>query len=122
MFDSNPSSQRSDSDLDLSSPEPSRIESILLNSCLPKYVKTAAISRVCEHLIDEREISRLTEADNLEKDDPAIIERLEIRKKALSAHSGTKLTCVLIRLPGASYTIEIDRTTDSIIHWEWQKS
>lgn len=122
MFDSNPLSQRSDSDLDLSSAEPSRIESILLHSCLPEYVRTAAISHVCERLIDAMEISRLTDASKLEKDDAAILERLEIRKKALSAHTGATLTCVLIHLPGTIYTIEIDRTTDSIIHWEWQRS
>ena len=122
MLDSNSSPTHLDNEFDLSAPEPSSIKFILRNPCLPNYLKTAAISHVCERLIDESEISRLTETDKLEKNDPATINRLEIRKKALTEHLGATLTCVLIRLPGVSYTIEIDRTTDSIIHWEWQES
>lgn len=122
MFDNNSSSACTDNDRDLLAPGPSRIESILLTSCLPNYVKTAAITSVWERLIDDKEILRLTKTETLETDDPATIERLGIRKKALSGHLGTNLICVLIRLPGASYTVEIDPTTDSIIHWEWQEA
>ena len=120
MFDSNSSFQQLDSGSILSAPEPLDIGSILLLSNLPKEVKTARIAYTNERLINETEISRLTEPTLLEKDDPKYIERLRNRRKALSAYLGSSLVCVLIRYPGVCYTIEIDPIYHSVVHWEWQ--
>ena len=121
MFDSNSSFQQLDSGSILSAPEPLDIGSILLLSNLPKEVKTARIAYTNERLINETEISRLTEPTLLEKDDPKYIERLRKRRKALSDYLESSLICVLIRLPGVCYTIEIDPVSQSIAHWEWQR-
>ena len=46
--------------------------------------------------------------------------RLERRRKNLQKFVGHRLICVLMRLPGVHYTIEIDPSHFSVVHWEWQ--
>ncbi len=121
MFDSNSSFPLSDSDSGHSTNDSLDIESVLLRSNLPKEVRAAPISYTNERLINASEISRLTEPTLLEKDDPKYIERLRKRRKALSDYLESSLICVLIRLPGVCYTIEIDPVSQSIAHWEWQR-
>ncbi len=90
------------------------IESILRGSPLPKPAQSASITYVHERVMDSAEISRLcgcgTDSD---------AERLAKRREALATHLGKHITCVLIRLPGVSYTIEIDPISQQIVHWEW---
>jgi len=97
------------------------IESALKKSNLPRFVKTLPISQIFERIMDASEILRLTELGFNEKDNAERIERLRIRREALKKHQGSTLTCVLVRLPGVLYTIEIDQITSSIVHWEWQQ-
>ena len=118
MFESNPSFQPSDNDTDLSTPD--SLESILLSSCLPKFVKTAPFSRAFEREMDAEEILRVTEPSQVHQSDPGYMERLRVRREALTLYSGSILTCILIRLPGVVYTIEIDPVSKSVVHWEWQ--
>ena len=97
------------------------IESALRNSNLPHFVKTLPISQLFERFMDANEILRLTELGFNEKDNAERIERLRIRREALRKHQGSTLTCVLIRLAGVLYTIEIDPVNWSIVHWESQQ-
>ncbi len=98
------------------------IESALRKSNLPRFVKTLPISHTSERIMDANEILRLTELGFYEKDNAERIERLRIRREALKKHQGSTLTCVLIRLPGVLYTIEIDPVNWSIVHWESQRA
>ena len=98
------------------------IESALRNSNLPQFVKTSPIFQLFERLMDANEVLRLTELGLHEKDNAERIERLRIRRVALRKHQGSTLTCVLIRLPGILYTIEIDPVNWSIVHWESQQA
>ncbi len=113
MFESNPSFQNFDTDL---SPDTLNVESILLNSDLPKSVRTAAITQVFKRSMDDKEIARLTSPHQPNSENS---ERLKIRRNALVTHRDSILMCVLIRLPGVTYTIEICPLTRSVIHWEW---
>ncbi len=97
------------------------IQSALRNSNLPQFVKTLPISQMFERFMDANEILRLTELGFNEKDNAECIEKLRIRREALRKHHGSTLTCVLIRLPGVLYTIEIDPVNWSIVHWELQQ-
>ena len=97
------------------------IQSALRNSNLPQFVKTLPISQLFERFMDANEILRLTELGFNEKDNAECIEKLRIRREALRKHHGSTLICVLIRLPGVLYTIEIDPVNWSIVHWECQQ-
>ena len=98
------------------------IESVLRNSNLPQFIKISPIPQLFERLIDANEISRLTELGPNGKDNAERIERHSIRREALNKYLGSTLTCVLVRLPGVLYTIEIDPINCSISHGEWQRA
>ena len=99
----------------------SAVELVLQKSSLPDAVRSAPVSRVFERLIDAREIERLTQPSPHSEDNPAVLDKLEIRRKALTNYLGTSLTCLLIHLPGAFYTVEIDTALMKVVHWEWQR-
>ena len=120
MFDNNRTVDLVESDVDGASTV-SVIESILLNSGLPEIVKTAPITRVFERLIDSGEVTRLTQPNEHDCDNPVVVEKLRIRRKALTNHLGSRLTCLLIHLPGAFYTVEIDPSLMKVVHWEWHR-
>jgi hypothetical protein len=122
MFESNPSFQHFDSDSDLLAPNSLDIESILHRSNLPKDVRPAAITQVFERLMDAEEIARLTEPHQPLTDNSEYLERLRIRRVALSSNRDSVLVCALIRLPGVVYTVEINPRDESIVHWEWQRA
>ena len=122
MFESNPSFQHPDSDVDLSTPDTLSIESILLKSNLPKDVRNAPATQIFERLMDAKEIARLTKSHQPQKHDLDYLERLRVRRRALSANKDSMLICVVIRLPGVMYTIEIDPVAKAIVHWEWQRA
>lgn len=122
MFESSTAFQDLDLEPDLSLREPHSIESILLQSKLPDAVKTAHLTYSHERRIDAGEVSRLTHMNSYQEDDEEVVERLRIRGKALTAQIGSSLTCVLIRLPGVAYTVEVDAAKGTIAHWEWQSA
>ena len=121
MFDDS-SFLQPDYDPSPSTPAPLDIELVLLRSTLPKDVRSTSVSRVFERLIDADEIARLTDPYQVEEYDSYYTNRIRVRRKALTNYLDSTLTCVLIRLPGVTYTIEIDPISHSIVHWEWQQA
>ncbi len=121
MFDSSTFVETAVGDSNPATPEPFAISSILLSSDLPKEVRAARISHVRERLIDDAEISRLTEIGHSGSDDPELANRLRVRREALTSCLGSTLICLFIRLPGVGYTVEIDPMNEAIVHWEWQR-
>lgn len=98
------------------------IREILKRSSLPTAVKCAEIRYEHARLMDAAMIERLTAIDHNPSSASDHSERLAMRRKALKQYLGSYLTCVLIRLPGAHYTIEIDTNKRRIAHWEWQRT
>jgi|GEM_PF-6608612 len=119
MFDSNPLPQDPLADVDQLAPDFSTIESVIAASTLPAAAKNGQVSQVFERLMDEREIARLTESVADQVNSAHTEERLAARKTALTAALATYLTCAVIRLPGLTYTVEIDLAKGTIVHWEW---
>ena len=94
----------------------------LIRECtdIPSDICDAAFARVDERKMDKSLLRRLTEgngSDNHRTDFDATTQR---RSAALSPFLGRTLVCVLIRMPGVSYTIEIDPVDERVVHWEWQ--
>jgi hypothetical protein len=93
----------------------------LIRTCpdIPDQVREAEFSRIDERVIDEALLVFLTEhcppAGNDDEQAAALRRRIE----ALAPYLGRSLVCVLIRMPGVSYTIEIDLTNEHVVHWEW---
>ncbi len=87
---------------------------------LPSEVRTASIARV-----DSRLFGRDALADLIAQTPPpgcesGWSERVLRREASLKPHVGKFLFCVLIRLPGVRYTVEIDPLERSVVYWEWQ--
>ncbi len=89
-------------------------------SAIPAEISEAKFSRVVERKIDERLLRYLTENGDHECGDEELPPETQRRLQALSPYLDRTLICILIRLPGVNYTIEIDPTNDRIVHWEWQ--
>ena len=90
------------------------------HSALPDAVRLARIgyveTRVLErHLLEE--ISSQAPQPGMADNWP---ERLRRRREALEPYVDKRLVCVLIRVPGTHYTIEIDPVEASVVYWEWQ--
>lgn len=83
---------------------------------IPDSVKLANFTRVDERRIDGELIDRWTEHCKQSDDCAGIGARI----KAMTPYVGKKLVCVVIALPGGSYTVEVDRVEDRVVHWEWQ--
>ena len=88
----------------------------LIKKCpdIPAEVSDAQFSRVIERKIDRPFLQLFTEngQDSLS---PTMQRRLDV----LSSYLDQTLICVMIRLPGVAYTIEIDPKEDRLVHWEW---
>ena len=93
------------------------LREILGESGFPEIVASAPISRVVVRTVDAREITRLTDPASADAgpDEHSILEK---RRMALTRYLGKSLTCVLIHLPGARYTIEIDPDARKVVYWE----
>lgn len=120
MFESSPEFEALELEQLDSTKEPASIESIMFASTLPEIVKNARVSKTFERIMDAAEIARLTEPNMLEKDNPVVLERLKMRREALTGSKDARLTCLLINIPGVIYTIEIDIVNACIVHWEGQ--
>lgn len=120
MFESSPEFEALELDHQGSTTEPASVVSIMLESTLPETVKSAPVSKTFERVMDAAEIARLTEPNMLEKDNPVVLERMRVRRKALTQCEGARLTCLLINIPGVIYTIEIDVANACVVHWEGQ--
>jgi hypothetical protein len=101
--------------------EPLTLREIVQNcSELPCQVKIAEFTYVEERLIDETLLHRLSSYQATDDGPSEWVIRLRRRREALSSYLGTNLVCVLIRLPGVQYTIEVDPVLQNVVHWEWQ--
>ncbi len=87
---------------------------------LPCEVKIAEFTYVEERVIDETLLHRLSSYQATDDGPPDWVIRLRRRREALSSYLGKDLVCVLIRLPGVQYTIEVDPVSQNVVHWEWQ--
>jgi uncharacterized protein YqeY len=88
----------------------------LIKKCpdIPAEIGEAQFTRVIERKIDQPFLQLFTE-NGQESLSPTMQQRLDV----LSAYLDQTLICVMIRLPGVSYTIEIDPKEDRLVHWEW---
>lgn len=101
--------------------EPLALREIIRNcSELPSRVKIAEFTFVEERLIDEKLLHRLSSYQTTDNVAPDWTIRLRRRRETLSSYLGKDLICVLIRLPGVQYTIEVDPVSQNVVHWEWQ--
>jgi len=96
----------------------------MISDCddIPSAVSEASFNRVDERQIDDSFLQLLTEYWAKCTSNDAMAATIKRRIDALSPYLGRTLVCVLIRLPGVSYTIEIDPTAERIVHWEWQSA
>ena len=94
----------------------------LIKNCtaIPSEISEAKFARVVERKIDESLLRYLTENGDPDGGDKELTPETRRRLEALSPYLDRTLICILIRLPGVNYTIEIDPTNDRIVHWEWQ--
>lgn len=121
MFDGHSPNHEFDFEPVQSSSELCDVEGII-EACqeLPQEVRSAPITSSYERILDNEELKRLTNPESIENQDTKQLERLQRRHKSLHPSLGLSLTCVLIRLPGIRYTLEIERASASIVHLEWQ--
>ena len=98
------------------------IEAIIWRSDLPEIVKTARLNYVATRLIDGDEIARLSGESLNPNNCPALTNRLQLRSTALTRLEGEVVSCAVVKLPGATYTIEINREAGRIEHWEVQRT
>ena len=98
------------------------VAEVLRRSNLPAVVHSAPIAYSDERLIDDGLIEALTVCPDDRTDDPQYIDQLAIRRDTLSRFKGQRLLCVVVRLPGVIYTLEINPETQTVVHWEWQAS
>ena len=94
----------------------------LIKNCkaIPSEISEAKFSRVVERKIDESLLHYLTENGHPDSGEEELAPETRRRLEALSPYLDRTLICILIRLSGVHYTIEIDPTNDRIVHWEWQ--
>ena len=89
---------------------------------LPKAVRRSEFTRV-----DKRRLNRQMITALLTQPAPPNCQcdwelRLQKRENSLVPHQDKVLHCILIQLPGAHYTIEVDLETSAVVHWEWQNT
>lgn len=119
MFQERPTTNECPSDSDFETEDSLDVRRIIERSKLPGGVKVAPLTAVIDRIIDPAEIARLTTDCQPRHDDEQWAARIDLRRQALTRHLGNTLICVLIKLPGIFYTIEIDPNSKSIIHYEW---
>lgn len=96
------------------------IEGIIWRSGLPEAVRLSPVTYVAVRTIDAPEIERLTSDTLNPRNCQKITDRLSARRKALSKLNGQEITCAVVRLPGTTYTIEIDCASNAVVYWEYQ--
>ena len=87
---------------------------------LPEEVRSARIARVEGRLLDRRLFAQLISQSAPRNDEVGWSSRILRREESLLPHVGKILFCVLIRLPGVQYTVEVDPLAKTVVHWEWQ--
>lgn len=107
-----------DVDIEDFEPDDETVRTILAASGkLQSAVVAAEYSTVCDRILDGETLAALTDPARCPHDDAS--ERCELRRKALTPYFSKRLICVVINLPGVTYTIEIDPSLARVIHWEF---
>lgn len=92
---------------------------ILACDSIPEPVALAEFARVDERRFDETLFRILTNRYPGMQSGTTNKAVLERRSDALYPYVGRRLACILITLPGARYTIEIDPSDEKVVYWEW---
>ena len=87
---------------------------------LPEAVRTAEIARIEGRLLNRRLLRQLISQTPPPNSETGWSTRILKREESLLPHIGKLLYCVLIRLPGVQYTLEVDIDARAVVHWEWQ--
>ena len=89
---------------------------------LPEEVRTARIARAEGRLLDRTLFAQLISQPSPPAMEVGWSSRILKREEALLPYVGKILFCVLIRLPGVQYTVEVDPAAKTVVHWEWQSA
>jgi len=94
----------------------------LVENCpdIPKQAREADVAHVEDRLFDDSLFRKVTEKSGRNTTDGSQADSLQRRIESLTPFIGRRLVCMVIRLPGVRYTIEIDPIGERIVHWEWQ--
>ena len=89
---------------------------------LPQAVRNTPFSRVDRRTLDHELFTQLITQAPPPDSELGWSSRILKREETLFPYLGKVLVCVLIRLPGVEYTVEIDPVKQAIVHWEWQSA
>lgn len=94
----------------------------LVENCLdiPVTAREADVAHVEDRLFDESLFRKITENQQTDVAGHSPDDSVQRRIESLRPFIGRRLVCMVIRLPGVRYTIEIDPAEERIVHWEWQ--
>ena len=87
---------------------------------IPIQVRAAKVAYADDRVLDGSLFQRITQNCGRSAGDELQTVIVQRRIDALTPFIGRRLVCLVITLPGVSYTIEIDPSDERIIHWEWQ--
>ncbi len=87
---------------------------------LPVIVRSADFTRVEGRFFDHETYRGLISQSPPEGAEEGWSMRIWQRETALEPWIDKYLICVLVRLPGAQYTIEISADEKRVVYWEWQ--
>ncbi len=87
---------------------------------LPESVRDAEIARIDGRPLDKNLFTQLISQSPPPNSELGWSTRILKREESLLPYLGQVLFCILIRLPGVQYTVEVDPVTKTVVHWEWQ--
>lgn len=87
---------------------------------LPESVRDADIARIDGRPLDKNLFTQLISQPPPPNSEIGWSTRILKREESLLPYLGQVLFCILIRLPGVQYTVEVDPVTKTVVHWEWQ--
>ena len=89
---------------------------------LPIAVTQAPFAYVDRRVLSTSLLESLMSQHKTQGSDADWAQTLQRRSTNLTPFIGQYLICVLIRLPGVHYTIEVEPCESRVAHWEWQGS
>ena len=89
---------------------------------LPSAVPQEPFAYVDRRVLSTSILESLTTQRKTQGSDADWAQTLQRRSTNLMPFIGQYLICVLIRLPGVHYTIEVEPCESRVVHWEWQGS
>ncbi len=94
----------------------------LIENCpdIPAQVRHAEVSFVDDRTLDDSLFRIITGNGGQTAANEPHATSVQRRIDSLTPYIGRRLVCLVIRLPGVRYTIEIDPAHERIVHWECQ--